>query len=209
MVIENNNVISGMFSAGNTVTKLSIGHTNPKSLDHVHHLLTEKQKTLEVVGVKPSMMNIASSADRRQKCASETVTDSTGMHSSNENPSPAISLEVPHSSVSLLQQSEILHPVKADFCEVPQHITILSPEKETTHGAESEPLEGRRSTTTPLLETAGHAIRKVSADLTNRKCEVHLHHVLPEVNHWEKTAEAVDVKRVIMNITSSAEANQC
>ncbi|CAL5005598.1 unnamed protein product [Urochloa decumbens] len=192
---------------GNTVTN------DPRNVDHLHNLLTEinhqaEQKTLEV-GVKPDIMNIATSAHRCQKCASETVTDSTGMHSSNENPSPANSLEVPYSGVSLLLQNETLHPVQVGFCEVSQPIAILLPEKETTCAAESEPLEDPRSSTTPLLEIAGNAVRKVSADIANQKCENHLHHVLPEVNHWEKTPEAVNVKRVIMDITSSAESNQC
>ncbi|CAL5001498.1 unnamed protein product [Urochloa decumbens] len=267
---------------GNTVTN---GLANPRNVDHVHNLLTEtnhqaEQKTLEVVGVKPGIMNIASSSHMYQKCASETVTDSTGMHSSNASPSPVNSLEVPHSDVSLFQQNETLHqagimniassshmcqkcasetvtdstgmhssnaspspvnslevphsdvslfqqnetlhPVQVGFCEVSQPITILLPEKETTCAAESEPLEDPRSSTTPLLETAenrrmstlgfsfaSNAVRKVSADIANQKCENHLHHVLPEVNHWEKTPEAVNVKQVIMNITSSAEANQC
>jgi hypothetical protein len=44
-------------------------------------------------------------------------------------------------------------------------------------------------------------------DLANPKSADHVHHVFPEINHWvkQKTAEAVEVKPVIMNITSSAE----
>jgi hypothetical protein len=52
--------------AGNNVNKLLVDLANPKGVDHVHHVLTEtnqkvKQKTLEAVGVKPGIMNIASS----------------------------------------------------------------------------------------------------------------------------------------------------
>nr|XP_034598660.1 uncharacterized protein LOC117859619 isoform X3 [Setaria viridis] len=144
---------------GNTVTKQLVDPANPRSVDHVHHELTEvnhqfKQKTSEAVAVKPGIMNITRSAEvnGRQKCASESVIESTGMHSSNENPSPANSVEVPHSAVILLLQNETSHSVEADFCKVPHLVTILLPEKETTHAAETEPLEGPRSSTTPLLQ---------------------------------------------------------
>lgn len=151
----------GFSFAGNTVKKLSADFDNPLSTDHVHHLLSKinhqsKQKALEADGVKQGIIYGTGSAEvnRRQKCTSETVTESIGMHSSNENPSLANSVEVSLSAVSLLlqNQNETSHSVEADFCDVSQPVTILVPEKETIHSAESEPLEDPRSSTPTLLQ---------------------------------------------------------
>jgi hypothetical protein len=132
---------------------------NPRSADHVHHESTEinhqfKQKTIEAVGVKPGVMSITRSAEVNgcRKWPSETTIESTGLLSSNENPSPANYVEVPHSAVSLLRQNEMAHSDEADFCEIPHLVTNLLPEKETTHAAETEPVEGPRSSTTPVLQ---------------------------------------------------------
>ncbi|OEL18736.1 hypothetical protein BAE44_0020246 [Dichanthelium oligosanthes] len=70
----------------------------------------------------------------------------------SEDPSPANSVEVPHSALNSLLQNDTWHSVDADFEEAPHPITITSPQQETTHTAETGPVEDPRSIASPLLK---------------------------------------------------------
>jgi hypothetical protein len=149
----------GFSFAGNTVIKLSVDLADLKSADHVHRVFPEinhcvKQRTAKAVEVKPVIMNVNSSKKliQCQKYTCKTVTDSTVMCVSSEEPSTANSVEVQHSALSLLLQNDTLHSVDAYFNEVTHPITSASPQKETSHSAETETLEGPRCIATPPLK---------------------------------------------------------
>ncbi|RLM60870.1 hypothetical protein C2845_PM14G17700 [Panicum miliaceum] len=100
---------------GNNVNKLLVDLANPKGVDHVHHVLTETNHKVK-----------------------QKTLEAVGV---KPGPLPPSSVEVEHSALNSLLQNDALHSVDAGFDEAPHPATSTLPQKETSHAAETEPLE--------------------------------------------------------------------